>query len=102
MRRGLPLFAAAVALLLTACGPSGVPAPAYPASGVAAAPSSGGMDPLAAGAIGAAAGYMLGNASANRAQTVRSAPRTVIVNKTVINRPVYRAPSRSFSSGRRR
>ncbi|KQV99983.1 hypothetical protein [Rhizobacter sp. Root1221] len=99
MRTNL-LLAFAVGLL-AGCNQQQYPA-ALPASAPAAVQQSGSMDPLAAGAIGAATGYMLGNATASRAPAIHTAPRTVIVNKTVINRPMYRAPTHSFSSGRRR
>jgi hypothetical protein len=94
----------ALLLALAACGPtpSALPTGTPASAPVVGQPSGGGMDPLAAGAIGAAAGYMLGSAGKSTAPAPTVVHKTVVVKQTVNNRTVYRAPSRPSFSGRRR
>ncbi len=91
MKRAVLNFLAMLFVLaLAACGPS--PAPV---AGVAQAPED--NDTLLAAGVGAAAGYMAGRAASPQPQAVMVHPppsRTIIVNKTVIKqKTIIQRPS---------
>jgi len=104
MKRAVLNFLAMLFVLaLAACGPS--PAPV---AGLAPAPED--NDTLLAAGVGAAAGYMAGRAASPQPQAVMVHPppsQTIIVNKTVIKqktiiqRPNARPSWRPTSSRRR-
>jgi hypothetical protein len=104
MKKIKTLCAICVMALLTACDPFSnsrglADVPAETQQPVVQQQQQSGVSPLAAGAIGAAAGYMMGRSS-RPAVAPAPVPAPVIVKKTIIVNKNYTTPRPSFSSPR--